>query len=75
MVSGELDFEKESYKTQILHYDRNCFVFFTAYTFDTADTIPISDVNVNTNILFGEVMSVAAADYRNSPLAGFCVHS
>lgn len=36
---------------QILHFDLNCFVFFTTYTFDTADTIPISDVKVNTNIL------------------------
>lgn len=43
--------EQESYKTQILHFDLNCFVFFTTYTFDTAVAIPISDIIVNTNIL------------------------
>jgi hypothetical protein len=50
-VSGVLDFEQESCKTQILHFDLNYVVFFTAYTFDTADTIPILDVKVNSNIL------------------------
>jgi len=51
LVSGVLDFEQESYKTQIRHFDLNCFVFFITYTFDTADAIPISDIMVNTNIL------------------------
>jgi hypothetical protein len=51
LVSGVLDFEQESFKTHILHFDINCFGFFATYTFDTADMIPISDIMVNTNIL------------------------
>jgi len=30
-VSGVFGFERESYKTQIPHFDLNCFVFFTTY--------------------------------------------